>query len=135
MVGRFLSAFSPAATLSRLAPRDGVDVEPGIAYAPGPDHHLDIYAPSPGHGSAPVVMFFYGGGWEAGSRAMYRLVGAALAWRGILTVVPDYRKYPQVRFPAFMDDATAAGAWTRAHVDQYGGDPDRLFLMGHSAGA
>jgi acetyl esterase/lipase len=80
------------------------------------------------------VVFFYGGGWEAGSKDMYRFVGATLAARGVTTVIPDYRVYPQVRFPVFMEDAAAAVAWTRAHVTQFGGDPDRLFLMGHSAG-
>ena len=79
-------------------------------------------------------MFFYGGGWSSGSKAMYRFVGAGLAARGILVVIPDYRLYPEVRFPAFMDDAAAAVAWARANAAKYGGDPHRLFLMGHSAG-
>ena len=82
-----------------------------------------------------MVVFFYGGNWDSGAKAMYRFVGAALAARGVLTVIPDYRLYPQVRFPAFMDDAAAAVAWTLANIRRFGGDPHRLFLMGHSAGA
>jgi acetyl esterase/lipase len=66
---------------------------------------------------------------------MYRFVGAALAARGVMTVIPDYRLYPEVRFPAFMNDAAAAVAWTNANAARFGGDPHRLFLMGHSAGA
>ncbi|WP_428490670.1 alpha/beta hydrolase [Rhodopila sp.] len=129
-----LAACSPAALLNLTAPRAGVTRSSDIAYAPGPDHALDIYAPSHRCADAPVVVFFYGGGWESGSRGGYRFVGASMAARGVVTVIPDYRLYPTVRFPAFMRDAAEAVAWTRAHVAQYGGDPNRLFLMGHSAG-
>ncbi|WP_428539732.1 alpha/beta hydrolase [Rhodopila sp.] len=129
-----LSACSPALLLNLTAPRAGVTWSSDIAYAPGPDHTLDIYAPSHRCANAPVVVFFYGGGWESGSRSSYRFVGASLAARGVVTVIPDYRLYPTVRFPAFMQDAAEAVAWTRAHVEEYGGDPNRLFLMGHSAG-
>jgi acetyl esterase/lipase len=131
-----LSACSPTAVLNAVAPRDGVTVTRDIAYADGARHALDIYAPRPAAAPAPapVVVFFYGGGWEAGSKDMYRFVGAALAARGVMAVVPDYRLYPEVRFPAFMQDAAAAFAWTHANAAQFGGDPHRTFLMGHSAG-
>ncbi|MDE2200519.1 MAG: alpha/beta hydrolase [Rhodospirillales bacterium] len=125
--------------LNRLAPRRGVAVLSDLAYGPGPRHRLDAYVPARAAASAPapapVVVFFYGGGWEEGERGMYRFVAAALAARGILTLVPDYRLYPEVRFPAFMEDAAAAVAWARSFVATQGGDPGRLFLMGHSAGA
>ncbi len=123
--------------LNRLAPRRGVTVRAGLAYGPGPRHRLDAYLPARAAASAPapVVVFFYGGGWEEGERGMYRFVAAALAARGILTLVPDYRLYPEVRFPAFMEDAAAAVAWARSFAATQGGDPGRLFLMGHSAGA
>ena len=126
---------SPTAVLNALAPRDGVTPTRNIAYADGPRHRLDIYAPLPAVTPAPVIVFFYGGGWASGSKAMYRFVGAGLAARGVLVVIPDYRLYPEVRFPAFMDDAATAVAWTRANASRFGGDPRRLFLMGHSAGA
>ncbi len=129
-----LAACSPTGVLNALAPRNGITVTGDVAYADGPRHALDIYAPRQSDGPAPVVVFFYGGNWDSGSKAMYRFVGAALAARGVLTVIPDYRLYPQVRFPAFMDDAAAAVAWTRANVVKFGGDPHRLFFMGHSAG-
>jgi acetyl esterase/lipase len=117
-----------------MAPRANVTVTRNVAYADGARHTLDVYAPLPSDTPAPVVVFFYGGGWEAGSKEMYSFVGATLAARGVLTVIPDYRLYPQVRFPAFMQDAAAAVAWTRANAARFDGDPDRLFLMGHSAG-
>lgn len=127
-------ACSPTAVLNALAPREGVTVTRDIPYEAGPRHTLDIYAPRRSAQPAPVVVFFYGGNWDSGAKAMYRFVGAALAARGVETVIPDYRLYPQVRFPAFMEDAAAAVAWTHANIANYGGHPGRLFLMGHSAG-
>jgi acetyl esterase/lipase len=103
------------------------------AYAPGAEHELDVYrirATTP----APVVVFFYGGSWQSGRRQDYRFVAAALASHGVLAIVPDYRKSPQYPFPAFMQDAAAAVAWTKANAARYGGDPARIYVMGHSAG-
>jgi len=130
-----ISACSPSSVLNALAPRDGIAVTNDISYGDGPRHTLDVYAPREAAGPTPVVVFFYGGNWDSGAKAMYRFVGAALAARGVLTVIPDYRLYPQVRFPDFIRDAAGAIAWTRANAAQFGGDPHRLFLMGHSAGA
>jgi len=130
-----LAACSATGVLNALAPRDGITVTRDIAYADGPRHALDVYAPRPSGTPAPVLVFFYGGNWDSGAKAMYRFVGAAMAARGVLTVIPDYRLYPQVRFPDFMYDAANAVAWTQANVARYGGDPHRLFFMGHSAGA
>ncbi|MEO6969104.1 MAG: alpha/beta hydrolase [Rhodanobacteraceae bacterium] len=95
---------------------------------------LDVYTPI-GVEHAPVVVFFYGGRWEKGSRGQYRYAGAALATQGMVVVIPDYRKYPQVKLDGFMSDATNAVGWTRTHIADYGGDPGTMFLMGHSSGA
>jgi acetyl esterase/lipase len=129
------AALSPVAMLNALAPRAGVMQVADLSYADSPRHGVDVYAPSPAHPGAPIVVFFYGGGWVDGQRDMYRFVGATLAAHGIVAVIPDYRVYPEVRFPAFIEDAAKAVAWARAHGAAYGGDPARLFLMGHSAGA
>jgi acetyl esterase/lipase len=97
---------------------------------------LDIWAPEgPSGGSLPVVIFWYGGGWADGDRASYAFAGRALARAGFLAVIPDYRKVPQVRFPAFLDDGAEAVAWVEENIAQHGGDPERLAFMGHSAGA
>ena len=131
-----LGGCSPVTILNNLAPRAGVAEHDGIAYAPGPRHLLDVYAPT-GRAALvpePVVVFIHGGGWDSGDRGMYRFVGAELAAHGVVTIVPDMRLYPQVRFPGFVQDCAAAVAWARAHAAGYGGDPKRLFLMGHSAG-
>jgi acetyl esterase/lipase len=129
-----LAACSPVTVLNAMAPRAGVTRHLGIPYEPGPRHALDIYAPARPCADTPVVVFFYGGGWDSGDRGMYRFVGASLAAHGVVAVIPDYRLFPEIRFPAYMHDAAAAVAWTRHHIAAYGGDPARLFLMGHSAG-
>lgn len=106
-----------------------------LAYGPGKRQTLDIYTPTqPGTGR-PVVIFWYGGSWQSGSKAEYKFVGAALAERGFVTVLPDYRLYPKVKFPQFLDDAAHAVAWVQQHAQEFGGDPRHIVLMGHSAGA
>ncbi|QWT20336.1 alpha/beta hydrolase [Bacillus sp. NP157] len=95
---------------------------------------LDVYSP-PDAKNAPVVVFFYGGSWKSGKRQWYRWVGESLASRGIVVVIPDYRTWPKARLDGFMDDAAHATAWARENVAKYGGDPSRLYVMGHSAGA
>ena len=97
---------------------------------------LDVWQPSGGpRRGLPVVIFWYGGGWAHGSRDAYAFAGRAFARRGFVAIVPDYRKVPQVRFPAFIQDGAEAVRWARDHVAEYGGDPDRIALAGHSAGA
>ncbi|HSF13385.1 MAG TPA: alpha/beta hydrolase, partial [Erythrobacter sp.] len=97
---------------------------------------LDIWAPAYApNDQLPVVIFWYGGGWAKGDRAAYAFAGRALAKQGFLVVIPDYRKVPDVHFPAFLDDGAEAVAWTQNEIAQYGGDPNRLAFMGHSAGA
>ena len=82
-----------------------------------------------------MVLFFYGGSWQTGTRAQYRFVGSRLAQNGVVAIVADYRTWPAAGFPAFMGDAAHAVRWTRDHAADYGGDPERLFIAGHSAGA
>lgn len=94
---------------------------------------LDVYAPAQAS-HAPVVVFFYGGDWARGQRAWYRFVGTALAAEGVVTVIPDYRKVPEVALDGFMGDAAEAVAWTRAHAGEFGAAADDIFVMGHSAG-
>lgn len=118
---------------ARLAPAPDVDVRSAIVFDPQRGLSLDAYIPAAA-ASHPVVVFFYGGSWESGKRRWYRYVGEQLAAHGVLTFIPDYRKFPAVRFPAFMHDAARAVAWARAHAAEFGGDPARLFVMGHSAG-
>lgn len=135
LVAGLLSACSPAAIINGLVPRGGYQVEKDLPYGPDERQRLDVYRPTGPGTRRPVVVFFYGGNWESGDKAMYLFAGEALASKGFIAVVADYRVYPQVRFPAFLEDAARAVAWTSAHASELGGDPRRLYLMGHSAGA
>ena len=128
------SACSPVGVMNALIPSGGYRSYPDIAYQQGEERVLDLYVPAHGH-SRGVVVFFYGGSWESGHRQDYRFVAEALTARGYSVVIPDYRKYPDVVFPAFVEDAAAAVAWVHRHIAEYGGDPGRIFVAGHSAGA
>jgi len=130
-----LSACSPFGAINLLVPRSGYSVHRNIAFGEDPRQRLDIYVPQGLKGPAPVLLFFYGGGWQGGKRTDYLAFGQAFASAGIITVVADYRLYPQVKYPAFVEDAAGALAWLHAHVVGYGGDPGRIFVSGHSAGA
>ncbi|WP_192563358.1 alpha/beta hydrolase [Pseudomonas gozinkensis] len=130
-----LSGCSPLKMLNALTPEDSFVKTAGIAYGGDPRQQLDVYMPRHLLKDAPVVVFFYGGSWNSGARDDYGFVGEALASRGIVTVVADYRLYPQVRYPQFLEDGALAVAWTKAHIHDFSGDPRRLYLMGHSSGA
>jgi len=112
---------------------DRLDRRLDLAYGGDARQRLDIY--SPRHAAnRPVVIFWYGGSWTKGSKADYRFVGTTLAERGFVAVLPDYRLYPQVSFPLFDEDGARAVAWVEQHIREFGGDPRRIVLMGHSAG-
>ena len=131
-----LGACSPLTAFANLTPTDPSRKLAGdVAYGPDPRQALDAYAPAEGQGPWPVAVFFYGGSWEDGRRQDYGWVGRALAAEGFLTVVPDYRLHPQVRFPAFLEDGAGAVAWAANNAERFGGDPQRIVLAGHSAGA
>lgn len=106
-----------------------------VLFAPERGLSLDVYRPRGNTDVAPTMVFFYGGAWKRGARRQYQFVGHRLAENGVLAIVADYRTWPRAGFPAFMDDAADAVAWAHAHAGEYGGDPRRLFLAGHSAGA
>lgn len=126
---------SPLAALNATVPDEGFIVSRGYEYGSLPRQKLDVYTPKSIPQSAPVVVFLYGGAWQHGRRADYKFVGEALTSKGFVVVVPDYRLYPEVKFPAFLEDGGAAVAWTQREIGRFGGDPHRIFLMGHSAGA
>jgi acetyl esterase/lipase len=106
-----------------------------FAYGPHKRHQLDVYRPKGVAGPLPVALFFYGGYWDSGDRANYAFVGEGLAARGIAVVIPDYRIYPEIGFPTFVEDGALATRWTFDHLAVVGGDRGRVTVMGHSAGA
>lgn len=135
--GAFLwTANHPLALVNALVPREDYTRYADLPYGTDPRQRLDVYVP--GQAAArrpPMVVFFYGGSWQSGRRQDYLFVGEALASRGFVVAIPDYRLYPQVVFPGFMQDAAMAVRWARAHAAGYGADPTRVFVAGHSAGA
>lgn len=138
LLGLIASACSPLKLFDTVVPKDGGVrmVVQDAAFGSDSRQRLDVYAPQkPSAGRLPVIVFLYGGSWNSGTKDGYAFVGRALASRGFLVAIPDYRLVPQIRYPAFLEDNAAAVRWVRAHVVGYGGDPDRLILAGHSAGA
>lgn len=110
-------------------------IQTTVAYGEHEDQQVDIFQPNQTTQNAPVVVFFHGGYWNTGTRAQYRFVGRTLAAQGFVAVVAGYRRYPEIIFPAFMHDATAAIKWVQAHIQDYGGNPQHIVLSGHSSGA
>lgn len=126
-----------ASGLNRLKPSSTFTLTEGLAYGPDPRQRLDVYRPTKPAppGGWPVVVFFYGGSWHWGERAEYQFVGEALASRGVLALVADYRLYPAATYPGFVEDSARAVDWALREARTLGGDPRRVFAMGHSAGA
>ncbi len=124
---------SPVQILNGLAPSRLA--AKGVPYGEGPRRTLDIYAPDGKAGPYPVLVFLYGGGWDSGDKDMYSFVGGPFAANGFVTIIPDYRLYPEVRFPGFLQDCAAAIRWTRDNIGRHGGAAGPIYLMGHSAGA
>ena len=129
-IGALLGGCSPGAILNSMVPRSGYVLEPDIAYGESARQRLDYYRPLEPRRDGKTVLFFYGGAWRQGSKEDYLFLGQALASRGIGVVVADYRLYPDVRYPGFVEDGALAVGWA---AKRFGAE--RLFLMGHSAGA
>ena len=128
---------SPLTAFNTLAPVDsgGSAAKTDLAYGRHSRQKLDVYVPSKQSAAAPVVVVIYGGSWNSGNKNDYAFLGKALSSRGFVAVIADYRLVPEIRFPAFLEDTAEAVAWARTNARQFGGDPDRLYLLGHSAGA
>lgn len=129
-------ACSPLTVLNGVRSRSTEVFRPDVAYGPSPRQRLDIHTPTSAAppGGWPVAVFFYGGSWNSGERADYRFVGEALAARGVLTLVADYRLYPEVRYPDFLTDCARAVGYGLREAGALGGNPKRVFAVGHSAG-
>ena len=130
-----LAGCSPLELLNQTSPDRHYTRTANVAYGAESRHVLDIYRPAARLPSAPLVVFFYGGGWRSGDKDNYEFVASALTEAGITVVIPDYRLFPDVTFPAFVEDAAAAVSWSVRNADRLGVSPDAIFLMGHSAGA
>lgn len=125
-----LAGCSPAALLNTTVSRKGYTLEADIPYGRDARQKLDLYQPDTPRADGKAVIFFYGGSWESGTKSDYLFVAQALAANGLTVIVPDYRIFPEVRFPAFVEDAAVATRWAADRVGT-----EKLFVMGHSAGA
>lgn len=139
-IATVLAACTPIRLFNILIPETGLEASHDIAFGTNARDKLDVYRPVSSASSGttvpkPVVVFFYGGAWDSGDKSGYLFVAEALTSRGYVVVIPNYRLYPEVTFPTYMDDAALALKWTFDNVAQYGGDPARVVVMGHSAGA
>lgn len=128
LLGLF-NALSPKDSGSRCIAAD-------VAYGVAPRQKLDVYAPRNAGGvRLPVVNFIHGGAWNSGDKNEYEFVGRALAALGYVTVLAGYRVVPEVEYPVFLRDGVAALQWIVDNIANYGGDPGKIGLVGHSAGA
>jgi len=136
IIATVLSGCSPARLLNALVPEKELKTTRAIAYGSGERRRLDVYVPAnPSTTPRPVIVFYYGGGWDSGSRKEYLFVAEALTSRGFIAVIPDYRIYPEVVFPDFLEDSAVALRWTFDNIANFGGDTRNIFVAGHSAGA
>ena len=137
------SACSPIKVLNLLVPENGYELVSGVEYGANARQKLDIYLPKVAEKSAKlepaalkkVIIFYYGGNWDSGARADYKFAAEALVSQGYIVVIPDYRVYPEVLFPALMADPVSAAKWVKTNIKKYSGDANKIYLAGHSAGA
>lgn len=130
-----LTGCSGPDVLNSLVPDAGYTVIKDLPYGEGPRRTMDLYVPSDAKDGAPTVIFFYGGSWKDGSKDDYKFTGQALTSRGYQVAVPDYRIYPEVKYPDFLKDSAAAVAWVVENAGRHGVAPGPVYLAGHSAGA
>ena len=130
-----LQACSPLRLINATVPSNTHTVLRDEAYGTAERQRMDVYLPVNAAPGAPMAVFFYGGSWSSGERADYKFVGEALASRGIVAVIADYRLSPEVRYPVFLQDCALALRWARDNAQRLGASPSRLFATGHSAGA
>ena len=121
---------SPTAWLNANTPREGYTLQPNIPYGAHRRQKLDYYTPTAPRPDGKTVVFFHGGGWYQGHKHEFLFLAQALASNGIAVVIPNYRLYPEVRFPVFLEDCALAVGWAAGQIGI-----DKLFVMGHSAGA
>ena len=132
------SACSPIKVLNSLVPENGYELVSAVEYGTNARQKLDIYLPKATEKSTAlkkVIIFYYGGNWDSGEREDYKFAAEALVNHGYIVVIPDYRIYPEVLFPALMADPVSAAKWVKTNIKKYNGDANKVFLAGHSAGA
>ncbi len=137
VVGGLTYHFARLQLFNALVPKEDASIlwQKDMAYGPDPRQKLDIYMPRQNDKPPPIVVFVHGGSWQEGNKNSYGFVGRAFAAQGFMTIVMSYRLHPENRYPAFVDDVDLALRWARDNGKSLGGDPEKIFAVGHSAGA
>jgi acetyl esterase/lipase len=133
-----LTAILIAVSIAFSSTAQAVEIKRDIAYAESPDERqiLDIYAPDDAKGkNLPVVFWIHGGGWQAGDKSDVALKPQFFVDRGFVFVSTNYRLYPHVDMATLIGDVAKSLGWVHKHIADYGGDPQRIVVGGHSAGA
>ena len=130
-----LSACAPLDILNATVSSDGYKSTLNVPYGDMPRQRLDVHVPNNVTPAADVVVFYYGGRWQYGSKDQYAFVADAFTEKGIITVLPDYRLFPEVDWRDFVKDGAKAYDWVVKNIEKFNGNPKRIFVMGHSAGA
>lgn len=134
----FIFSCSPTTLINVVSPSNHYDKKTNIAYGKYERQKLDIYIPNyleEEHKNSTVIVFFHGGGWDSGNKNKYKFVASRLTLEGYTVVIPSYRIYPNVVFPTFIEDAALAIAWLKNNQNDYSINTDKVYVMGHSAGA
>jgi acetyl esterase/lipase len=137
LIGGLLYHFAALKVFNFLVPKDQSSelVASNVAYGTDPDQTLYVFKPKQAQPNLPILMFVHGGSWQEGNAADYGFVGRAFAASGFLTFVVNYRKHPKYPYPSFVQDVATSLKWVHSNAGQYGGDAEKIFLVGHSAGA
>lgn len=130
-----LAACSPLGVLSAVSPSRHYERIADLPYGEQERQFVDVYKPLAAPPGAPLVIYFYGGGWSDGSKEEFEFVASSLTRAGLVVAIPDYSLYPDVVFPKYVEDSAAAVAWILENAGQFGANTSRTYLMGHSAGA
>lgn len=137
MVGGLLYHFAALKVFNFLMPQDQSSelVESAVPYGSEPNQTLYVFKPKQATPNLPILIFVHGGSWQEGNAADYGFVGRAFAAKGFVTFVVNYRKHPEHPYPAFIQDVATSLKWVHSNAAQFGGDAEKIFLVGHSAGA
>jgi len=126
---------SPLKAINFVSPKNGYHLYADIPYGEEERQKLDIYRPNNGKPPTAIIVFFYGGSWQRGHKSDYRFIAQTLTQQGFVVVIPDYRVYPEVKFPEFIHDGARAIVWTHNNSKDYLDHQLPIFVSGHSAGA
>lgn len=130
-----LSACQPASVLNTVTPSGSYQLTTDVKYGEHPRQRMDIYLPRDQPYQQQVVVFVYGGSWESGDKSDFPFIAQAFTRLGYITVLPNYRLYPEVEFPEFIHDVAAAIGALPDKLPAQCPSADKLILAGHSAGA